>query len=137
LDSLSHAALTLEWSLEGSGTQLEGSASLQPNRISVNGAEGRASWRLVNSLVPDLPITCEAQARVAIERAVFSETIKGLAGELRSGPSVCVGRGTTPVQPVEVPPLLAVATLEADSSRVEVTTVEDKATPLARATLTA
>ncbi len=110
---------------------------MHPSRVIVNNVLGRTSWQLINSLVPGLPVTCDAQARVAIEHAVFSDTLKGLAGEVRSGPSVCASIGTSPGQSVEVPPLLAVATLATDSSHIKVTTLADATTPLARATLTA
>lgn len=137
LASLSQAALIIQWSLLGPGTQLQGDASLRPNRVSVNDIEGRASWQLVNAILPNLPITCEAEARIVIERAVFSEATKDVAGELRSGPSVCTRVSATPAQAVEVPPLLAVATLTPDGSQIEVTSVADPATPLARVALTA
>lgn len=136
LASLGQAALVAQWSLQGPGTQLQGNARLRTNGASVNGVGGRASWRLIAALGSTLPIACEAQARVAIEQAAFGETLETLEGELRSGPAVCAATNATSAQPVEVPPLQAVATTTADGVRVDVTTAAE-ATLLARATLNA
>lgn len=137
LASFRHAALAIRWSLQGPGTHLQGNASLRPGMVSVKDVEGRISWQLVDAIAPGLPITCEAQARVAIERLVFKDTIEDMAGELRSGPSVCASVNGKPAQTGEVPSLLAIAKMTPDGSQLEITTVADEATPLARATLTA
>lgn len=136
--SLGHAALVAQWSLQGPGTQLQGSASLRSNSLRASAVDGRASWRLVSALAPTLPVTCDLQARVAINEVVIvGNTLETLDGEVRSGPALCAANGAGASEPVEVPPLRALATTDEQGPRVNVTSADDAATPLARATLSA
>lgn len=128
--SLLQFLLAVDWTLEGADTSLNGRASLLPDSATLAAVEGRAGWGLVGLALPAVSLSCDASVAVSLSRVVLREDRQGAIGEMRSGPAVCVDIAKTPPEPLEIPPLTAVASMVEDGSLVKVVSSADPGTPL-------
>jgi len=131
LRSLLHLALDVEWTLRGADTSLSGQAALRPDVVTLADVEGRAGWGLVRAAAPDLTVNCDGTAEVALSRVVVSEAIQGAVGEVKSSSAVCSDSARTPPEPIAVPALTAVSSIDGEASRVLLTASDDPAAPMA------
>lgn len=125
LSSLFSLGFAADWTLQGQGTDLSGSATLSSHRLTLTDAAGLVSWPLVRALSGGKLAACDLAARVELESLRLGDGVQSAAGALRTGPASCVFDEQGAQRIVQVPALEAATVNTGELSTIRLTEASD------------
>ncbi len=134
-ESLRRAALVVNWTIGGPGTDLSGRIAARPGSAAIGPMSGRIGWPLVEAAMPGLPIRCTIMADVAGLTLNVARTRRSGMGGLTTTAGECA-RIDAAQLPTPAPALTATLGPAEEAVQAVLTTREDPRTPLVTARLT-
>lgn len=117
LRSITSLGLASDLVIRGGGTDLRGQAVWRPGGgLTINNLSGIAAPALVNTLIADLPFSCDLSFSVDLDRLVLAGRRSGADGALRSGPGACTAKNGFSTAPSPIPALVGQTVMNADGS---------------------
>lgn len=116
LRSIMSLGLASDITVRGSGTDLAGKAVWRPGGLVINDLSGMAAPALVNTLISDLPFSCDLSFTVDLDRLVLAGRRSGADGALRSGPGACLAKNGMDTTPAPIPALTGRSVIGEDGS---------------------
>ena len=93
LATLTNLRFTADWRMTGGGTDLIGSAALASKGFALSGISGQADELTLDTLAPNLPLSCRFVAAVAIKYLVVGGSDQMADGTIRTSNASCTARG--------------------------------------------
>lgn len=92
LASLRHFGFAADWHMTGGATDLAGTATPGIGRFRLDGVSGVVDGNLLETVAPNLPVTCRFLAQVNLDTVIVGGDAQQIAGSLRSSPVRCTAK---------------------------------------------
>ncbi|MGB3753225.1 MAG: hypothetical protein WA954_04920 [Parerythrobacter sp.] len=104
LTTLAQFAWSADWHITGAANDLTGRVTQAGEQLQLANISGQTDGVLIDTMFPNLPLSCDFTADLAVESLFLGgEGQKGV-GNLRTGPVSCAAKGLAAL-PVELPAL--------------------------------